>query len=172
MPKTKPVSPVPPPPSPSPSSSPSPSLTRAELSAADKVLRKMTGSHLPGKTKVELLPQVCDVFLSDAEAQAAVDLLERAHNVKEQVDGLNAELGGLKEIATASCIGAGVDGFRWGTLAVTASLMPGRSTLNKDLLRANLIDAGVDPTEVSRIIDASHATGEPFYIVKFERLGK
>jgi len=147
-----------------------PSPTRAEYATTDKVVRKLTGTSLLPKGKVGMLPIVSEVFQTEQEIQEAVTILEKGHSLKDQIDVLNGELDTQKAVGTAMALDAGVAGFRFGNLGVTVDLMEGRRTLNKDLLRSNMIEAGVDPTEVGRIIEDSHKTGEPFYQVSFKKV--
>lgn len=149
-------------------------FTPQELTKADQVLRRLTGTDKQ-KGKLASLPVVSSLYNTAAEMQTAIDLLTIGHRRKEEIDRLTKGtpdtlgLEGIREQVIAIAVSQDVPGYRWGDIAVAVSTKSS-ARLDKNLLAQLMMDEGIDPHVVGRLFEQATKEGEPFYECKFVKV--
>jgi hypothetical protein len=150
-----------------------------DATVADAVIRKVTGADKLTTGRLANLPVVSAIFRSGEDMRAAISVLESGHRIKGEIERLTKgyqegdnHINGLDDIKDETvgiAVGAEIDGYRYGNLAVVVSTQT-QKRFSKERLREILIDAGVDPTIIGKAIEDSHVEGDPFYKVEFKTL--
>lgn len=145
-------------------------LEKKDVVTAQAVIDRLTDEGKEKKGKMANLPLVSSLYSDTEEMNRAIRLLKTGNELRNRIAPLEKEFKDAKDDITAVVIGAEVEGYRYGNLAVAVSTQT-RTTLNREKLAQALLDEGVDAEVVGKCIKRAMVEGEPFYVVKFAEVG-